>query len=78
MYVELPDGECAVREGFQREEFFVEHLHVFSMDSMTRLAELAGYRVVSAERLREPSSKFTLRAFLAPDNTASNLSGCDD
>lgn len=78
VYVELPDGECAAREGFQREEFFVEHLHVFSMDSMTRLAELAGYRVVSAERLREPSSKFTLRAFLAPDNTASNLSGCDD
>ncbi|HEY1549760.1 MAG TPA: class I SAM-dependent methyltransferase [Kofleriaceae bacterium] len=65
VYVELPDGEAAAREsGFGREEFFVEHLHVFSMASFARLAERAGFEVRELERLREPSSKFTLRAFL--------------
>jgi SAM-dependent methyltransferase len=67
VYVELPDGEAAAREaGFGREEFFVEHLHVFSMASFARLAERAGFEVRELERLREPSSKFTLRAFLTP------------
>jgi 2-polyprenyl-3-methyl-5-hydroxy-6-metoxy-1,4-benzoquinol methylase len=65
VYVELPDGEEAARgEGFGREEFFVEHYHVFSVASLARLAERAGFRVLAIERLREPSSKYTLRAFL--------------
>jgi SAM-dependent methyltransferase len=67
VYIELPDGEVAAREaGFGREEFFVEHLHVFSMASLARLAERAGFEVRELERLREPSGKFTLRAFLTP------------
>ncbi|MCU1282802.1 MAG: hypothetical protein JWM53_6348 [bacterium] len=68
VYVELPDGEAAAPphgEGFGREEFFVEHWHVFSMASLALLAARAGFRVLSIERLREPSSKYTLRAFLA-------------
>jgi hypothetical protein len=70
VYVELPDGEAAAREaGFGREEFFVEHLHVFSVASFASLAERAGFEVRSIERLREPSSKFTLRAFLTPRKT---------
>jgi SAM-dependent methyltransferase len=71
VYVELPDGEAAAREaGYGREEFFVEHLHVFSMASMARLAERAGFEVRVIERLREPSSKYTLRAFLTPRKVA--------
>ncbi|HEX4450474.1 MAG TPA: class I SAM-dependent methyltransferase [Kofleriaceae bacterium] len=67
VYVELPDGEVAAREaGFGREEFFVEHVHVFSMASLARLAERAGFEVRELERLREPSGKYTLRAFLTP------------
>ena len=70
VYVELPDGEAAAREeGFGREEFFVEHLHVFSMASLCCLAERAGFEVRVLERLREPSTKFTLRAFLTPRRT---------
>ena len=67
VYVELPDGECAAREeGFGREEFFVEHFHIFSLASVANLAERAGFEACVIERLREPSGKFTLRAFLTP------------
>ena len=65
VYVELPDGEAAAADaGFGREEFFVEHHHVFSFASVALLAARAGFRTVELERLREPSTKFTLRAFL--------------
>lgn len=68
VYAELPDGEAAARDrdGFAREEFFIEHYHVFSAASIARLADRAGFEVLEIERVREPSSKYTLRAFLAP------------
>jgi SAM-dependent methyltransferase len=67
VYIELPDGEAAAREeGFGREEFFVEHFHVFSTASIARLAERAGFQMTELERLREPSGKYTLRAFVTP------------
>lgn len=67
VYVEVPDGEGAASDpdGPRREEFFIEHLHVFSMASLGHLAERAGFAVDSADRLREPSGKYTLVAFLS-------------
>ena len=65
VYIELPDGEAAAGEGGTREEFFIDHHHVFSMASAALLAERAGFRALAIERLREPSGKYTLRAFLA-------------
>lgn len=64
VYVEVPDGEMAAQEGPEREEFFIEHLHVFSFCSLVMLANQAGFTPMAVERLREPSTKFTLRAFL--------------
>jgi SAM-dependent methyltransferase len=64
VYVEVPDGDLASREGAGREEFFVDHWHAFSLASLALMAERAGFVVEAIERLREPSSKFTLRAFL--------------
>ena len=64
VYVELPDAEGAGADGPEREEFFIEHLHVFSMASLCLLAARAGFQVRSAVRLREPSTKYTLAAFL--------------
>jgi hypothetical protein len=69
VYVELPDGEAAALAGAGREEFFVEHLHVFSFASIVMLANRAGFDPICIERLREPSTKFTLRAFLVPTPT---------
>ncbi|WP_119168008.1 class I SAM-dependent methyltransferase [Algihabitans albus] len=62
-YLELPDVAAAA-EGPGREEFFIEHHHVFSPASLVLLAERAGFSLTALERLREPSGKFTLRALL--------------
>ena len=64
VYVELPDGEFAASEGHAREEFFVEHIHVFSFASYALLARKAGFKVLECVSAREPSSKFTLRGLL--------------
>lgn len=64
VYIELPDGKAAAMEGPQREEFFIDHHHVFSLTSTNLLAERAGFEVRVIERLQEPSSKYTIRAFL--------------
>lgn len=64
VYVEVPDGEAAIQDGPGREEFFIDHLHVFSPASLALLVTRAGFVLQLLERLREPSSKFTLRAFI--------------
>jgi len=64
LYLEVPDGEAAVQDGPGREEFFIEHWHVFSAASLALLAGRAGLSLRALERLREPSGKYTLRAFL--------------
>jgi SAM-dependent methyltransferase len=64
IYVEVPDAEAAAAEGPGREEFFIEHLHVFSTESVEMMAQHAGLTPVTTERIREPSTKFTLRGFL--------------
>lgn len=64
VYLELPDGELAAAEGADRQELFIEHHHAFSMTSLCLLAARAGFVVRRCERLREPSNKLTLFAFL--------------
>ena len=63
MYIELPDGEQAAEEGKDREEFTIDHLHVFSLCSTERLFKRAGLTPKLIERVREPSTKVTLRIF---------------
>jgi SAM-dependent methyltransferase len=64
VYVEVPDGEVAAADGPEREEFFVEHVHVFSAASLALLSARAGFSLQALERIREPSTKYTLVAFL--------------
>jgi aminopeptidase-like protein/SAM-dependent methyltransferase len=63
VYIELPDVAAAA-ESPAREEFFIDHHHVFTPESLRALARRAGFVVLELEQLREPSSKYTLRAFL--------------
>ena len=64
VYVEVPDGEMAVQDGPEREEFFIEHHHVFSMASLALMVTRSGFVAHLMERVWEPSSKYTLRAFM--------------
>ena len=75
VYIELPDGEVAAEHGPEREEFFIDHPHIFSAASLMLLAGRAGFRVTAFARLQEPSTKYTLYAFLSPD--ACNEGGAD-
>jgi SAM-dependent methyltransferase len=65
VYVELPDAEGALADSQFREEFFIDHLHVFTMESMRILGERAGFRVEGTYRIVEPSGKYTICMFLA-------------
>lgn len=62
VYIEVPDVAAAAG-GPSREEFFIEHHHVFSPASLVAMVERAGLAVGRLERLREPSGKFTLAVF---------------
>lgn len=64
VYVEVPDGECAAKEGPEREEFSLDHYHIFSATSLNLLAVKAGFYPLLTERVQEPSTKYTLRTFL--------------
>lgn len=66
VYIELPDAAAAGRDSWAREEFFIDHHHAFTLESMRLLAKQAGFATLAAEALREPSGKYTLRAFLEP------------
>ena len=63
LYVEVPDV-AAAKEGPGREEYFIEHHHVFSPASLSQCGERAGLSVRELERLREPSGKYSLCTFL--------------
>lgn len=67
VYVELPDGEAALKDSAGREEFFIEHHDAYSMASIALLARKAGFNCNLTERVREPSGKYTLRAFMTAD-----------
>lgn len=70
LYLEVPDGDAAMRDGPEREEFFVDHPHVFSPRSLAVVIERAGAILGDEGRLCEPSGKFTCFAFAAPRTLA--------
>jgi len=63
LYAEVPDVSAAAG-GPAREEFCIEHLHVFSLASLTQASRRAGWSWLEGFEFREPSSKYTLCAFL--------------
>ena len=67
LYIELPDGETALKEsGPDREEFFVEHFDAYSQKSMELLMNSVRFKILTIDQVYEPSGKFTLRAFAMP------------
>ena len=41
IYIEVPDVEEAIKDGPDRQEFFIVHLHIFSMTSLTIMIDRA-------------------------------------
>lgn len=68
IYVELPDGEQAIKtsEGKNKQEFTIDHLHVFSLQSLEKLLRLGGFMSLLSSRYIEPSGKVTISAFAKP------------
>lgn len=66
LYLELPDGEAAIAEGPERQEFYFEHFGAFSAASLALMVRRSGLTLLRLERRQEPSGKYTLRALLAP------------
>ncbi len=62
VYIELPDVAAGV-DGKEREEFYVEHHHVFSPTSVIMLASRASFEILELTRIRESSGKYTLFGF---------------
>ncbi|MCB1920362.1 MAG: class I SAM-dependent methyltransferase [Candidatus Competibacteraceae bacterium] len=62
VYVEVPDVAAAV-DGPDREEFFVEHHHVFNLISLAMLIDRTNYTIFQLGNLLEPSGKFTVYTF---------------
>ena len=62
LYVEVPDASAA-QEGPEREEFFIEHLQVFSAQSLAAALDKGRWQAQQITAVREPSKKYTLFAF---------------
>ena len=63
IYIEVPDGEVAAAQGKERQEFFIDHPNIFSFSSLSLMMMRAGLLPLCIERIKEPSSKYTLLAF---------------
>ena len=68
LYIEVPDVRAA-QEGPEREEFFIEHLHVFSTHSMKIMTDAANLVTYSIQSLKERSGKFTIFTIMTIQNT---------
>ena len=62
LYLEVPDM-IAYKKGKQREEFYIDHHHVFSISSASILIEKLGFKIIKIERIIEPSGKYTIYLF---------------
>lgn len=63
VYIEVPDGEEALKDSPEREEFFIDHYHAFSFRSLAILLESCGFKCLELSRIKEPSGKYTLTCF---------------
>ena len=68
IYVELPDGDSALKNGniIDREEFYIEHFTIYNELSIQYLAEQAGLTCTNIHSIHEPSDKYTIYAFMKP------------
>ena len=61
IYIEVPDLDAKEdKVGYNREEFFIEHHHVFSKVSLILMLSKLNLKIQKIEKIVEPSTKYTL------------------
>jgi 2-polyprenyl-3-methyl-5-hydroxy-6-metoxy-1,4-benzoquinol methylase len=64
VYIEVPNVEAKFdKQGYNREEFFIEHHHVFSYISLITMMNKLDLKVLKLKKIVEPSTKYTLFCF---------------
>ena len=55
IYIEVPDGPSAAasKNGKFSEEFFVDHINIFSKNSLKRLLSLSNFKIKKLIRIKE-------------------------
>jgi hypothetical protein len=64
LYLEVPDYIAGKSSFINREEFFIEHYNIFSEISLLKILCRFNLILISMNRIKEPSGKYTLYAFL--------------
>ena len=64
LYLEVPDYIAGRSSFVNREEFFIEHYNIFSELSLLKILWRSNLTLISMKRIKEPSGKYTLYAFL--------------
>ena len=62
IYVEVPHT-AATKKGKYRQEFGLEHFHVFSKISLSNMISKSGLAVIDIKSILEPSGKYTIFVF---------------
>lgn len=64
VYIEVPNLDAREDKiGYDREEFFIEHHHVFSKTSLVLMLIKLNLKILKIEKIKEPSSKYTIFCF---------------
>ena len=59
VYIEVPDIRAS-KQGKNREEFHIDHLHVFSKKSLSFLIKKVKLKTKILKSIEEPSGKFSI------------------
>lgn len=65
-YIEVPHIR-AKNLGKHRQEFCIDHLHIFSKNSLIIFAQKCGLKTIEVREIHEPSGKFTIFGFFQID-----------
>lgn len=63
IYIEVPDS-AAYKEGYNRQEFFLEHYNIFSSNSLNILLKQMKFKIIYIKSIYEINKKYTIRAII--------------
>ena len=64
IYIEVPSTDAA-KKGYNRQEFYSEHINIFSKNSAKKFFSKCGFTINKLLSIKEIGGKFTLRIILS-------------